>query len=108
MSLIDWRKYDPKCSTCELYKKRAVPTASPAGYVAMPKALTAENGAKALLIGEFNEKIISDCPACLNKNGDIDDNCYLCDGTGEFVQEIQVSWTTLKEIYAMAVKHLAK
>lgn len=32
--------------------------------VIMPKELTAENGAKALLIGEFQEEIELTCSAC--------------------------------------------
>ena len=75
--------------------------------IAMPKALTAENGAKALLIGEFNEEITLRCPDC---DDDIkaNDDCDICGGSGEYVQSVPVSWTTTKEIYAMAVKHLGK
>jgi len=70
----------------------------------MPKELTAENGAKGLLSGEFYETIKVDCLAF----GDIchDENCEDCKGTGSMEQRIPIQWTTIKEIYAMAVKHL--
>ena len=65
--------------------------------VILPKELTAENGAKALLIGEFHEEI---------------EVCGCLDGTGE-EQEMQdlrvpVSWTTIKEIYKMIVKNMSQ
>lgn len=52
-------------------------------HVIMPKRLTAENGAKALINGEFIED----------------------DGEGN---NVVVKWTTIKDIYKMAVKHLSK
>lgn len=83
----------------ELMKKAA--SRSPGCYVAMPKELTAENGAKYLLIGEFSEIIEIDCCECAG------DGCEECNGNGHHNQKVPVSWTTIKEIYAMAVKHLA-
>jgi hypothetical protein len=64
----------------------------------MPKELTAENGAKQLLIGEFNETIILNCPNC-------DDGCSDCDEEGSFTQTVPVSWSNIKKIYAMIVKN---
>ena len=72
----------------------------------MPKALTAENGAKSLLIGEFYEEITVKCPECWDLNEDANEDCEICGGTGEYVKSVPVSWTTIKEIYAMAVKRL--
>ena len=73
-------------------------------YVAMPKELTAENGAKALMMGEFYETVetgneaFCGCGTC--------DFCIECPGEPEStLQKIPISWTTIKEIYAMAVKH---
>ncbi len=54
------------------------------GWILMPNELTAENGAKAALIGEFSEKYER--------------------GNG-WVTHVDVSWTTIKEIYKAAVKH---
>ena len=73
----------------------------------MPKALTAENGAKELLMGEFSEKIILICPDCEGFFYDLPtDQCGTCNNTGTVTKEVDVSWTTIKAIYAMAVKHL--
>ncbi len=78
--------------------------------VMMPRELTAENGAKGLLSGEFHEVVIQDCPYC-DSTGflDIDETeeCDSCNGEGSVAFKVPVSWTTIKEIYAMAVKHLA-
>lgn len=75
--------------------------------VFMPKSLTSENGAKYIFIGEFKETIHSTCPACLNNEED-DEDCFLCNGSGKFTQEIAISWSTIKEIYQLAVDKLAK
>ncbi len=74
--------------------------------VIMPKELTAENGAKALLIGEFEELIKDTCPKCL----DLEDveMCECCGGSGQILIRVQISWITIKEIYRMAVKHLSE
>lgn len=73
----------------------------------MPKALTAENGGKTLLMGEFYEKVVMQCPTC-DGDGIFEDvgTCEDCEGVGEYSLKVQVSWTTIKEIYAMAVEHL--
>lgn len=70
--------------------------------IVMPKELTAENGAKHLLSGEFFESVQLECTAC-----DQDDDCEVCSGYGTFTYRVPVSWATIKQIYAMAVKHLA-
>ena len=74
----------------------------------MPRELTSENGAKALLIGEFYEAVEVDCSNCFG--GDDGDGeggvCECCDGSGQTVMNVPVSWTTIKEIYAKAVQHL--
>jgi hypothetical protein len=69
--------------------------------VSMPKELTAENGAKALLIGEFH--VETKVP-----NPDYDE---FVDDEGEdqfFTQQVAVPWDTIKKIYAKAVEHLAR
>jgi len=55
----------------------------------MPRELTAENGAKGLLSGEFF----------------IDVEFYDDEGNLHCRKQA-IDWTTIKEIYAMAVKHL--
>ena len=69
--------------------------------VTMPRELTAENGAKAALIGEFSIHFPLKCEC-----GGLYDRCSVCGGTGEHLRAINVPWTTIKEIYAAAVKHL--
>ena len=74
----------------------------------MPRELTAENGAKELLLGEFWETAPAACPECFGgADGDgEDDQCPNCNGTGEVSQDVPVNWTTIKAIYAKAVQHL--
>lgn len=55
----------------------------------MPCRLTAENGAKALLIGEFFEYT----------------EVHNEDGTESTIQKTPVSWDTIKEIYITIVDH---
>lgn len=74
--------------------------------VVMPRSLTAENGAKALLIGEFFEEIeVSNEEYC---------GCGKCDycieiqdenATETLIQKVPVSWDTIKKIYDKVVSH---
>lgn len=75
------------------------------GAVRLPSRLTAENGAKALLIGEFNETIDCICPNCL---GDEEkEGCFVCNGVGTTEVRVPVQWETIKQIYAKIVANLA-
>lgn len=69
--------------------------------VVMPRRLTAENGGKSLMIGEFFETVTQTCryEVCYP------DDCPACGGTGIIEVKVPVSWTTIKEIYARAVDH---
>ncbi|MES2347077.1 MAG: hypothetical protein V4641_05840 [Pseudomonadota bacterium] len=72
----------------------------------MPIALTAENGAKAALMGEFEQTSEVTCPECTGNGYDDDDKeCAVCDGSGTVDQVTVIEWTTIKAIYAAAVKH---
>ena len=71
--------------------------------VVMPHGLTAENGAKGLLSGEFFEVVELECTACDQE----DEGCEVCSGCGSYTYRVPISWTTIKDIYAMAVKNLA-
>lgn len=75
--------------------------------VVMPRRLTAENGAKALLIGEFKEELLIECNNC-NEDGFYEDDskCTVCDGTGAYYLRVYVTWDTIKAIYDKAVEHL--
>jgi hypothetical protein len=57
-------------------------------YVMLPRKLTAENGAKGLLIGEFKESVH-----------------FTVDGEENKI-DVDVSWTTIKAIYDMVVANL--
>ena len=74
----------------------------PDGYVMVPMRLTAENGAKGALSGEFSETKFVNCPECFG-----DDECETCDGSGRIEITVPVSWTTIKEIWAKGVEHFA-
>lgn len=73
--------------------------------VLMPKELTAENGAKYLMMGEFKQEMPIYCPECTNRDTE---DCETCAGEGELIQEANISWTNIKEIYKKAVEHLGK
>lgn len=72
------------------------------GYVLVPKKLTAENGAKSVLSGEFSETKFINCPECFG-----DDDCETCDGSGRIEITVPVTWTTIKAIWAKGVEHFA-
>lgn len=74
----------------------------PDGYVMVPMRLTAENGAKGVLSGEFSETQFVNCPECFG-----DDECETCDGSGRIEITVPVTWTTIKEIWAKGVEHFA-
>lgn len=75
---------------------------APDGYVLVPKKLTAENGAKRVLSGEFSETKFINCPECFG-----DDDCETCDGSGRIEITVPVSWTNIKAIWAKGVEHFA-
>lgn len=92
------------------------PAAVPAGYVLMPERLTAENGAKGALSGEFKESVQVTCPECDGSGDDPDFDgdptehggaCLECNGEGTVAQNVPVSWDTIKDIYKAAVELLA-
>jgi hypothetical protein len=80
---------------------------APAGYCLMPTRLTAENGAKALLLGEFKLEVTSECPECRDLE-EPSEGCEICDGEGEYGQQHMIPWDQIKFIYSEAVKGLAK
>ncbi len=72
------------------------------GYVMVPLRLTAENGAKEALSGEFSETRFVNCPECFG-----DDECETCDGSGRIEITVPVTWTTIKAIWVKGVEHFA-
>jgi len=65
----------------------------------VPRELTAENGAKAALLGEFSTASTQHCPEC---DGD---GCEDCSGQGYFQYEVLIDWTNIKAIFRAAIKH---
>lgn len=74
----------------------------PDGWVLVPMWLTAENGAKGALLGEFSETKFINCPECFG-----DDECETCDGSGRIETKVPVSWTNIKAIWAKGVEHFS-
>lgn len=69
--------------------------------ISLPKELTAENGAKYLLSGEFSESEEIMCPECL---GNWDETGCGCN-EGVVLIDVPVSWSVIKDIYRCIVKH---
>ena len=78
----------------------------PDGYCIMPRQLTAENGAKALLLGEFKLLTTMECPECCGLD-EPTEGCSICDGEGEYGQKHTIPWDQIKFIYSKAVAGLA-
>ncbi|MEJ5863541.1 Lar family restriction alleviation protein [Pseudomonas farsensis] len=96
-----------ECRSIDASTAPAAPALSiPDGYCLMPRRLTAENGAKALLLGEFKLQVTRECPECLNLEEPIE-GCEICDGEGEYAQHYMIPWDQIKFIYSEAVKGLA-
>lgn len=81
------------------------PVAVSDGFVLMPARLTAENGAKGALSGEFTIRHETTCSACYFDEAD--DDCEVCGGEIQYVERITVPWETIKEIYSGAVTAVA-
>lgn len=77
----------------------------PEGYVLVPVAATAENGAKAALLGEFTIQHQATCSGCYYDEADED--CEVCGGEVHYTEHVTVPWDTIKEIYAEAVRVLS-
>ncbi|EJR2153537.1 molecular chaperone DnaJ [Escherichia coli] len=72
------------------------------GWVMVPKKLTAENGAKGVLSGEFSETTFISCPECFG-----DDDCDTCDGSGRIEIKVPVTWSTIKSIWDKGIEYFA-
>ncbi|HCJ7435894.1 TPA: hypothetical protein NVL72_001285 [Citrobacter freundii] len=72
----------------------------PDGCALVPRRLTAGNGAKGVLSGEFSETKFINCPECFG-----DDECETCDGSGRIEITVPVSWTNIKAIWAKGIEH---
>jgi Lar family restriction alleviation protein len=103
------KRYSAECGSCAAFgpehpeKDLAKSLWNARAFKIMPNELTAENGAKALLIGEFLESYETTCPEC--GTDDFPGECECCDGSGRIVTKVPVSWTTIKEIYKKIYEH---
>ena len=70
--------------------------------------LTAENGAKSAMIGEFYELNNFDCPVCDSGTNIEHIFCENCNSTGECRQKINVSWSTIKDIWKKGIEVLTQ
>ncbi|HBQ5246000.1 TPA: DUF550 domain-containing protein [Klebsiella pneumoniae] len=93
---------EPKDGEPRLHIKEQPAPVVQDGYVMVPMRLTAENGAKGALSGEFSETKFVNCPECFG-----DDECETCDGSGRIEITVPVTWTTIKEIWAKGVEHFS-
>ncbi|MEH5957031.1 hypothetical protein PO624_07860 [Escherichia coli] len=92
---------DFRAEITPLYAAPSAPVI-PDGWVMVPKKLTAENGAKGVLSGEFSETTFISCPECFG-----DDDCDTCDGSGRIEIKVPVTWTTIKSIWDKGIAHFA-
>ncbi|EPD3811085.1 DUF551 domain-containing protein [Cronobacter dublinensis] len=103
----------PECEDCgatassiEEWNRRSTALAGkavvPEGWKLVPMRLTAENGAKGALSGEFSETKFVNCHECFG-----DGECETCDGSGRIEITVPVTWSTIKEIWAKGVEHFA-
>jgi len=69
----------------------------------VPKKLTAENGAKKALYGEFEETVVMDCDGCEGAGHIHDKICDVCQGAGQYSIFLPVSWTNIKAIWEKAI-----
>ena len=99
---FDPRQYEAR----NLYERPAPQAVVPDGYCIMPRQLTAENGAKALLLGEFKLLATMECPECCELD-EPTEGCSICDGEGEYGQKHTIPWDQIKFIYSKAVSGLA-
>ena len=93
---------EPVSQTCKLNEPSGNSPVTPDGWVIVPKKLTAENGAKGVLSGEFSETTFISCPECFG-----DDDCETCDCSGRIEIKVPVSWTTIKTIWAKGCEHFS-
>lgn len=98
----DWRR--DQLSLIEHIAAQSAPVV-PEGYAIVPVTATAENGAKAALLGEFSIANETICTGCYY--GEADDDCEVCGGETHYTEHVTVPWDTIKEIYAEAVLVLA-
>lgn len=87
-------------------KAESITRKAEAQTVLMPDYEAFCNEYKGAMIGEFSESQVVRCWECDGEEDE--DPCEVCAGTGETTVKVPVSWTTIKEIYKLAVDLAAK
>jgi len=60
-------------------------------------------------IGEFFVEITLPCPKCYNdSDNDEKEDCEICGGNGDYIQDIPIPWITMKQIYKMMATEAMK
>lgn len=95
---IRWRKFD--VAPGPLYTRPPL-SGAPDGYCILPLKLTAANGAKGALSGEFHVIYPIVCQECGGEG------CENCNDEGGWQGEILIGWEMIKRIYEAAVKACA-
>ncbi len=93
---------EPVSQTYKLNELAGNSPVTPDGWVMVPKRLTAENGAKGALSGEFSETTFISCLECFG-----DDDCDTCDGSGRIEIKVPVTWSTIKSIWDKGIEYFA-
>ncbi|MDF7631407.1 hypothetical protein PUG46_19330 [Erwiniaceae bacterium L1_55_4] len=73
----------------------------PDGFVAVPRKLTAENGAKFALSAEFYVDHTVTCHECAGEG------CDDCGDKGQWEEAIMIGWPTIKEIWRRGINHFS-
>lgn len=102
--VINGKKYDSNhvLHWCSASMESGDSPAIPDGYCIMPLKLTAENGAKGALSGEFHISRTVTCHECGGEG------CEDCNDQGSWEEEILIGWGIIKLIYQSAVDACSK
>ncbi|POD92307.1 hypothetical protein [Pectobacterium odoriferum] len=102
--VINGKKYDSNhvLHWCSASMESGDSPAIPDGYCIMPLKLTAENGAKGALSGEFHISRTVTCHECGGEG------CEDCNDQGSWEEEILIGWDIIKLIYQSAVDACSK
>jgi hypothetical protein len=73
----------------------------PDGFVAVPRELTAENGAKFALSAEFYVRHTITCHECAGEG------CEDCGDKGQWEESIMIDWSTIKDIWRRGINHFS-
>ncbi len=76
----------------------------PVGMALVPRAITAESGHKARMIGDFVETIEDCCPECGGSGYEDGDDCEVCEGSGGWLRKVAVEWPTIKAIHRRIIE----